>query len=533
MCKIKIFLWMFFALFGAIGAFGQTMNKLSINTVASPIGKEIQVPIMLDNSDMIVAAQFDVIVPDKITILNDAISSNRWEDHVAVVKNLENGRSRVMVYSPSNKPLKGNSGNLILLKARISESCVDGEEYPTDLSEVVLTKGNGDNCVTASQNGKFLILKSPDLTPEWISINKTSVNPTDTIQCSWRIKNIGGLPTSGGWKEQVFAISKDSKQQLLLGSQYNKNTVPSQGEVVSSMSVVLPEVLGMDDKFYLMVKIVPDANCGEPVSMTGNNMCQSEQWVKLSKSLYLVGIKSAVDESSTTPIKYKLTRSGSVQHNETFTVNVKHPDSRMTIPATVEIPRNQASAYFYVTLTANGKLDESDRVEFSITGNGYPEVSSVLSIIDDTFPKLNMVLSNEEVAEGETFTLTIELPKTFTDNKTIFLSSDNSAKIKILADVVIPAGETSVSIPLSVTDNDDAELETSVTIRAIADGLESEECEVLVLDDDMPTLSLTFSPSEISENVGVSAVIATIKRLTNIDKNVKLLLFDEDRKSVV
>ena len=508
------------------------MNKLSINTVSSPIGMEIQVPIQLDNTDLIVAGQFDVVVSDEITILNDAGSTNRWDDHVCVVKNLGNGRSRVMVYSPTNKPLKGNSGNIILLKARISESCVEGEEHPIDLSDVVLTKSNGDNCVTAIQSGKLRILKSPDLTPEWISTNKTSASPADTIQCTWRVKNIGGLPTSGGWKEQVFVVSEDGKHQLLIESKYNENTLPSQGEVVSSMNVALPKVLGLDGECSLMVKIVPDANCGEPVSLTGNNICQSERSIILNKKLYLDDEKYSVEESNSTPLKYKLTRSGSTQQNETFTINITHPDSRVVLPATVEIPRNQSSAYFYVPIAANGKLDESDRVEFSITGNGYPEISSVLSIIDDTFPKLSMVLSKEEVTEGESFVLTIRFPKTFAIDKTVYLSSDNSAKIKVPSDVIIPAEQTSVSIPLAVIDNDDAELETTVTLRATADGLEYEECEILVLDDDMPTLSLSFSPSEISENAGVSAVIATIKRLTNIDKNVKILLFDDSKGAI-
>ncbi|MDO5526337.1 MAG: T9SS type A sorting domain-containing protein [Prevotella sp.] len=532
MNKIKVFLWTLLVLFGSISASAQTSNKLSISTVPSPIGKDILVPIQMENTDEIVGLQFDITVSDKINILNETVSTNRWDDHVAVVKSLGNGRSRVMVYSSSNKPFKGNSGNILLLKARASESCVEGEEYPVNFGETVLTKSNGENCVTASQDGKIIIMKSPDLTPEWITVNKTSVNPTDTIQCSWRVKNIGGLPTTGGWKEQVFAVSEDGKYQVLLGTQYCDNTIPSQGETVRSFKVSLPEVPGIDGKCSLMIKIVPDANCGEPTSMTGNNSCQSTQSINIAKCLYLADIKQAVDESSSTPLKYKLTRSGSTLQKETFTIDVKHPDSRVTLPATVEIPRNHSSAYFYVTLAANGKLDESDSVEFSIIGNEYPKVSSVLSIIDDTFPKLNAVLSKEEVKEGESFTLTIELPRSFTHDKTIFLSSDNSAKIKVPAEIVIPSGQNSVSVPLTVIDNDDAELETTVTIRATADGLDSENCEIIVQDDDMPTLSLSFSPSEVSENAGVSAVIATVKRLTNVDKNVKLLLFDDSKGAI-
>lgn len=506
--------------------------NLIIGTVHSPIGQEIQVPIQLENTDEIVALQFDIVGQEKIVILNEVVSTNRWDDHVGVVKQLGNGHSRVLVYSPLNKPFKGNSGNILSLKARVSESCSEGEEYPANFGDIVLTKKNGDNCVTASQNGKFIILKSPDLTPLWDSVNKTSLNPSDTIQCSWRVRNIGGLPTAGGWKEQVFAVSEDNRHQVLLGTQHCENIIPSGGEVVRSMKIALPEIPGIDGECSLMVKIIPYANCGEPASMTGNNSCQSNQSINIAKRLYLTDVKSAVEESNPTPLKYKITRSGSTSQNETFTVNVLNPDSRVTLPAMVEIPQNQSSAYFYISFTANGKLDESDRVEFSIDGNQYPKITSILSIIDDTFPQLNVVLSKEEVTEGESFSLNIELPKSFAESRTLFLSSDNSAKIKVPAEVIVPAGQTTVSVPLSVVNNEDAELETIVTLRITADDLESAECEVIILDDDMPMLELSFSPSEVSENAGVSAVIATVRRLTNVDKNVKLLFFDDSKGAI-
>lgn len=527
MSNLKKLLWLVFVMLGAIHTSAQTINKLSINTVPSSAGKVIQVPIQLENTDEIVAIQFDITYQNGISILNEILSSNRWDDHVGVVKNIGNGRSRVMVYSPTNKPLKGNSGNILMLNAHISETCVEGEEYPAELHDVALTKGNGDNCVTATQNGKFVILKSPDLIPEFVSLDKTVVNPLDTIKCSWKVRNIGGVPTTGGFKEQVFAISEDGKNQILIGSQYSDNPIPTQGESHHSMNVTIPEIPGIDGNCLLMVKIIPDSDCGEPQSMSGNNTCKSDQHINFLKRLYLEDIKAYVDETESRPLKYKLTRSGSTLKDETFTFNIVGTDSRATFPSTLTIPRNQSSAYFYVTIEANGKTDESDNIAFSISGNEYPEISSALFITDDTFPQLKLTLSKDEVSEGDNFDLSIELPKSFASDKTIFLSSDNSGKIKVPTDVTIPSGQSSISIPLSVIDNDDAELETVVTIAATAEGLEREDCEIVVLDNDMPSLSLTLSPSEVNENSGTSAIIATVKRLSNVDKNVKLLLMED------
>ena len=527
MKHIKEFVWLVLMLLGALPTTAQTMNKLVVGEVSAPVGREIAIPIQMDNTDDVTAIQFDITVSSMVSIWNEAVSTDRWDDHTAVVRNIGSDTSRVILYSPTNASLKGSAGNVVMLKAYISEACNEFEELPVSLSNVIITAKNGMNIMTAYEDGKLVIKKAPDLIPLWISEDKTSINPSDTIQCSWSVRNAGDLPTTGGWKEQIFAVSYDGKRQVLLGSQFNESILPVNGEVVSSMKGVVPEVPGIGGQFYLMIRIVPGADCGEPASLTGNNTCRSNSWLNLSTSLYLEDIKEPVGEINQGPLKYKLTRSGSTESGESFRINVSQPDSRVKFPYSVNIPRNQASAFFYVTVTPNDKPDESDKVEFSITGNQYPEVSSTLTIIDDVLQKLNLSLEKEEVTEGESFNLTVNLPRVFSNDMTVYLSSDNTAKIKVPSSVVIPAGQTSITVPLTVIDNEDAELQSTVTLRASGEGVEDDDCEIDVLDNDMPSLSLTFSPAEVSESAGVSAVVATVKRLSNVNKNARLLVFDD------
>lgn len=354
-------------LVGALPVTAQTMNKLVIGEVPAPVGREIAIPIQMDNTDDVTAIQFDITVSSMVSIRNEAVSTDRWEDHTAVVRNIGSDVSRVMLYSPTNASLKGSAGNVVMLKAYISDACNEGEEIPVSLSNVIITAKNGSNIMTAYEDGKLVIKKAPDLIPLWISEDKTSVNPSDTIQCSWSVINAGDLPTTGGWKEQIFAVSSDGRRQVLLGSQYNEAILPVNGEVVSSMVAVVPEVPGIGGQFSLMVKIVPGVDCGEPTSLTGNNTCRNNSWMDLSKHLYLEDIKEPVGEISHESLKYKLTRSGSTSSEESFWVTVNHSDSRVKFPYSIEIPRNQASTFFYVTLTPNDKPDESDKVEFSVT----------------------------------------------------------------------------------------------------------------------------------------------------------------------
>ncbi len=531
MSKIKVFILLFVLLFGSLSALAQTINKLTIDDVTSPVEKDIRVPVRLVNSDQIVAVQFDVVAPTVITRRNVAFSSNRFVDHVVVVNSLNDTVSRVMLYSPSNTPLKGNSGNLLELKMFVTSACTQGAEYPLKLRDVVLAKSSGDNCVTAFGDGKLVILDSPDLQPEWVATATERVAPGDTLRCSWRVWNVGKESTSseGGWQEQIFVVSEATSRQVLLGSQYCNETIAPQAGVLREFEIIVPDIPGVSGPCLLTIKLTPDAKCGEPVSLTENNACLSNSKIEFDRALYISNISRSVNETNSAPIKYKLTRSGDILHSETFNVIVNDPDNRVTFPATIEIPSNCASAYFYVTIAANGVYDDRESVTFSVSGNEYPQVESTLCINDDTIPQLEAYLSKEDLVEGESFDLTIELPRAYSVEKTIYLSSNNTAKVQVPSEIVIPAGEKSVTISLTVIDNDEAELEEPITIKVAADGCESAQCEALIRDNDMPELLLSFSPAEVSESAGGSAVIATIKRLTNIDKAVKLQLLDDSK----
>ena len=357
--RVKAILWMLFFVLGTTSLSAQTINKLSIGTVPSSIGKEVQVPIYLENTDEIVAIQFDITTPSEISISSEVGSTNRWDDHAVVVRNMGNGRSRVFAYSMSNTPFKGNSGNIFYLHANVSESSVPEAEYEAVLEDVTLSNRNGENCVTSQQNGKFVIQKAPDLKPEWISISKNNIIPSDSISLSWKVKNESEIATTGGWKEQFYIVSEDGSREVLIGSQYYDNILMGGSEVVRSGKITLPEVLGVDGKCFISVKVVPHSDCGEPISMRGNNTVVNDEELELSKVLCLSAINYSVSEKNSSPLKYKLTRSGSTYFEEQFTITKITSDGRVSIPSTVVIPRNQASVYFYVTITANKQLESS------------------------------------------------------------------------------------------------------------------------------------------------------------------------------
>lgn len=160
MSNCKIFLLTIFVMLGFIPAAGQTMNKLSIPEIIVPQGTQAQMPIKLDNTDGIVAIQFDLVMPSEITIGEGVTMTNRCGDHISIVKDMGNNLYRFLSYSPSNALFLGNSGNIFFLNVDVSAYCIEGTTYKVQLDNVILSKKDGTNGLTAQENGMVKIVKA-------------------------------------------------------------------------------------------------------------------------------------------------------------------------------------------------------------------------------------------------------------------------------------------------------------------------------------------------------------------------------------
>ncbi len=79
------------------------------------------------------------------------------------------------------------------------------------------------------------------------------------------------------------------------------------------------------------------------------------------------------------------------------------------------------------------------------------------------------------------------------------LVSSNTDKLIVPASVTIPAGQSSIEFPMDAVDNDIVDGNHIVTITASAAGYAPGNATLEVTDDDVPTLSLTVDPSQVSE----------------------------------
>lgn len=515
----------------AAGAQAQEANKLFVPDITGTENANISVPVNLSNANPdIVAMQFDLVVPHGVMVLadNGASLTDRKADHQVVLRAQGQGRYRVMAYSPSNKPFKGNSGRLLGISATTAAQIDHDGVFPIKLENVVLSDSKGNNVATPSADGTFRIKPSPDFEVSGVSAGQSKVMPGDTIDVSWTVKNVGSLASSGGWSERVALVSADGNEKSL-GTFYGGAQSLGIGSAVSrSIKTVLLALLGLDGEAKIRVEVVPNSDSGEETAFLDNNTAETAGYaLNVGKRLVLDLPAAAVDESAPAAVRCQLSRSGNNSIIQTFVLKKTAGDGRLALPDSVSIPAGQSGVFFYATLAGNDQLDADSLFTFEASGNGYEAVSATMSVADDELPSLNIKASKSEITEGSAFQLAVSIPKASAKPTAVGIVSEQPKRFAHPATVTIPAGETSATVEVEAVDNADVELQQSVAFKASAERYMPAECIVLLDDNDIPAIDLSLSPSSVSESAGPNAIIATVRRTTNADKAVTIQLSDD------
>lgn len=511
----------------AMNAKAQRDNKLMIEDVVVEPGATAQLPVAVVNTDNVVAVEFDLTLPSGITMEQTAGQTDRMDGHQTTIRNMGDNTYKVMLFSPTNKPIRGNNGTLLKLNVNIPNDLVEGSEHPLSMANAVLGIATGENVLTTATAGKIRVSRMPDLTVKNILGDKSSFSPGERIMVSWQVENLGELATEDGWSEQVSLVSEDGTESKLIGTTYYYQTLGAKSVVSRNTEIQLPALLGVEGQMKLQVRVVPFDSTKERENARENNTKQSDALYYINKVLTLELSPLRFIENEVTKVYARLNRSGRWNEEQTFQM-VSTNDSRIAIPTTVTIAAGQSAVVFYLPVTDNEVLDNDSIINISIDGNGYEAVSGQLIIEDDEFPNLSVTASKSVVNEGETFQLTIATSRASAQPIVVTLMSENSKRFSFPSQVTIPAGETSVTVDVVAVDNDDIELQESVAFIVTAEKYNRGEGLVLLNDDDMPTLTFTLSPNSVGESDGNTALFGVIKRTDNLDKNVTFKLSDDN-----
>ena len=138
------------------------------------------------------------------------------------------------------------------------------------------------------------------------------------------------------------------------------------------------------------------------------------------------------------------------------------------------------------------------------------------TIRNDDAPALALSIAPGTITEGgAAATGTVTRNAATTSALTVQINNNNPLRVSTPSNVVIAAGSTTATFSIASIDNALADGNATVTITVAAAGFSDDSANVVVQDDDVPTLTLTIAPSTFSEATGARAARGDVTRNTS------------------
>lgn len=505
-------------------------NNLSVGKLTGGQGKDVLIPISLENTDEVVALQFDLQLPfDRSSRTAPTLSQSRINEHTVSVRNLGNHKYRVVVVNMSNRPLSGNAGTIINFPMAVPTGLDPGKEYAVSLSDVIITNRKGDNIQGNSNvNGSYTVQRedAPDLATTDVNITGSTLVPGNSVTVSWKVSNVGNADTRSGWTERVYLVSTETEEVVHVGNTYFSNTLLKGGYIARNATFNLSQTVGLEGEVKAKVVVEPNSGCGEYNADRANNTATGGT-AELEKHLFLTAPDKSVKEGQS--MRLTLKRSGDRSMDETFSITSSLPE-HAKVPATVTISKGQSAASFDVACPDNNVVNTYSEVTITVTkANGYPQdVATSLNIKDDELLPLEVKLDKTEYNEGETMKATVSVPyRIGNDTLTVYFSVEKPKRFRLPKSYTFEPGATKAVIDIPIIDDNIAANDETLQLSVSADHHLTGTALFVLKDNDVPAISMTLLPTTISEAAGYNAVHATIKRTEAKNSKITLKLSDD------
>ena len=507
--------------------FAWAQNTLTVGSLSGGQGKDVMIPISMDNADEIVALQFNLQLPFIKSSRDVELTSRNVNGHTVAVRSLGSNKYTVVVVNMSNKPLGGSGGTLLNFPMTVPTGLAPGAVYDIVIDEVVMTNRQGDNIQTGSTNGTYTIQRdaSPDLEVSDVKLDKTELAPGETVTFSWKVSNIGTDDTHSGWTEKLYLVSTQTEEAVYLSSCYYSNNLLKGGYTVRNYALTIPKTVGLEDNVVPKVVLEPNSSTGEYTTDRLNNTALGDA-ATLSKNLFLSAPAVSLKEGES--MRLTLTRSGDRSADETFNVVTSLP-GHVTLPSAVTIRSGYSSAYFDVACPDNNTVNDYTNAIVTVQkAHGYPADAAVgFDIEDNELIPLSIALDKSEYNEGDIMQLTASVAYRVNDDPiTINLSVEKGKRFRLPQTAVIPAGQTSVTVQIPVVQDNVPANDETLSISVSAEHYLPASKLFILHDDDVPAITMTMQPTDISEAAGYNAVYATIKRVEATNSKITLKLSD-------
>lgn len=483
----------------------------------------------------------DVNFPQGFKVAQDAISlTSRANNHLLKVENTDDGGLRFIVSGTA--AVEGVGGKILEIPVQVPDTATVGSVFPVILKNGLIFLSDGQQSAIGVRSGSLQILRSADEKPDSpdymvsnLQTTNTSAMPGDVIHLSWQVSNQGSLAGSGGWTERLYLLSPNGHKVGIGTVSYDTSSLAVGAVVSRSTDIVLAQLPGIDGKVDLGVTIVPAVSSGEVADYQLNNSAQTADTpITIGKRLYLAVPQAPQQEGLVSTIRCQLSRSGNWTNSETFQLTKLTGDDRLSMPETVTIPRDQASAYFYIPFSNNAVCDADSIVSIRIEGqDGYEAVEGTFIINDDEQPPLQLAVSAIDINEGDTFQLTVSIDHPLSADLNVALTCDHPTRFSYPKTIILPQGQTTATVELTVIDDSNPSSTETVEFLATAEGYDKARILLVLYDNDVPDIDLELTPDIVSENAGANAVYAILKRTKVTNNKVTIRLTDDQTGKLV
>lgn len=505
-------------------------NNLSVGKLTGGQGKDVLIPISLENTDEVVALQFDLQLPfDRSSRTAPTLNQSRINEHTVSVRNLGNHKYRVVVVNMSNRPLSGNAGTIINFPMAVPTGLDPGTEYAVSLSDVIITNRKGDNIQGNSNvNGSYTVQRedAPDLATTDVNITGSKLVPGKSVTVSWKVSNVGNADTRSGWTERVYLVSTETEEVVHVGNTYFSNTLLKGGYITRNATFNLSQTVGLEGEVTAKVVVEPNSGCGEYNADRANNTATGGI-AELEKHLFLTAPDNSVKEGES--MRLTLKRSGDRSMDETFSITSSLTDNAK-VPATVTISKGQSATSFDVVCPDNNVVNTYSKVTVTVNkAHGYPQdVATSFNIKDDELLPLEVKLDKTDYNEGETMKATVSVPyRIGNDELTVYFSVEKPKRFRLPKSYTFEPGATEAVIDIPIIDDNIAANDETLQLSVSADHHLTGSALFVLRDNDVPAISMTLLPTTVSEAAGYNAIHATIKRTEAKNSKITLKLSDD------
>ena len=264
---------------------------------------------------------------------------------------------------------------------------------------------------------------------------------------------------------------------------------------------------------------------------TANNTSVAAQSTSVAGGLSLtLATQSVSDAAGADATTATVTRNTDTTNSLQVTITNSDPND-VTVPQTVTIPAGATSVTFPVGTIDNDVVEGTQTATLTASATGEASGSATLTVTDTNVPTLTVVLNshtvNETDANPATYgTVTRNTPTTTA--LTVSLLSNEINKLTVPATVTIPAGASSATFPVTVVNDQQIDGNETATITASSSGFQAGSDSAVVVDDNIPTLSLTLAETTISEAAGANATTGTVSIASPTSQPLTITLNSSD-----